>query len=273
MITHDRYELSQLTLDALRDYAELLGIDGYEELDQDGLISAIVSYATSNMPLPSSATWTRRRASRRTEPEPAPVAAPIELREPTDVFIDRGLPIPESYPGTRLRLLVRDPLTLFVYWETRRESEEGWEIRALGADGELLLTFRSPLKRSGSGYLHFPPERVARLLLLPVQGGQALEPEIDADLSEVRVEPPTEMVERWVDWRDTARIVAPPEYVAPSHLFPSAAALRQAAEYETSQGRTWGHHPASLDVPPSSWSLPSSWSQPSSGNVPKRGEE
>ena len=39
-----------------------------------------------------------------------------------DLFIDRGEPVPDAYPGERMRALIRDPGSLYVYWESEQRG-------------------------------------------------------------------------------------------------------------------------------------------------------
>ena len=88
-----------------------------------------------------------------------------ELREPDSIFIDRGAILPEYIPGTCLYALIRDPGTLFVYWNTTFESPNGWILTAYDASGNVLQSFTSPMRRSGRGYFRVPTARVSRVTL------------------------------------------------------------------------------------------------------------
>ena len=92
-------------------------------------------------------------------------AAEEELREPDSIFIDRGAILPEYIPGTCLYALIRDPGTLFVYWNTTFESPNGWVLTAYDASGNVLQSFTSPMRRSGRGYFRVPTARVSRVTL------------------------------------------------------------------------------------------------------------
>lgn len=92
-------------------------------------------------------------------------AAKEELREPDSIFIDRGAILPEYIPGTCLYALIRDPGTLFVYWNTTFESPNGWILTAYDASGNVLQSFTSPMRRSGRGYFRVPTARVSRVTL------------------------------------------------------------------------------------------------------------
>lgn len=99
-----------------------------------------------------------------TEPPPA---------EPSEIFIDRGPPLPERYPGQRVRVMVRDPRHVFTYWESEDEPE-AWEIQAVRGDA-VLHSFRTP-GYVRHGYLHVPPGTWGRVTLAPVRTGRAAEP-------------------------------------------------------------------------------------------------
>ena len=92
--------------------------------------------------------------------EPAPV-------EPDSIFIDHGAILPEFVPGTCLFALVRDPGTLFVYWNANFESDNGWILTAYDASGRELQSFMTPARRNGRGYFHIPTTRVTRVTLRP----------------------------------------------------------------------------------------------------------
>lgn len=128
--------------------------------------------------------------------EPVPV-------EPDSIFIDHGAILPEYVPGTCLYALVRDPGTLFVYWNATFESKNGWLLTAYDASGRELQSFKTNARRNGRGYFRIPTVRVARVTLAIVN---------DSGNSEVRLEskiriaeqlgiaqPPLDFDERWVD--------------------------------------------------------------------------
>lgn len=100
-----------------------------------------------------------------TESETSAAAAAEVPKEPDSIFIDRGAILPEYIPGTCLYALVRDPGTLFVYWNTTFESPDGWIVTAYDVSGNVLQSFSSPMRRSGRGYFRVPTARVARVTL------------------------------------------------------------------------------------------------------------
>jgi len=237
----DRYELSRMTIDMLRAHAADLMIEGYDEMSREVLVEAIVARVTQMSPAPGSISWIDRRLLRRVEQAE-------EGKEPTEVYIDRGLPLPESYPGTRLRVLVRDPGTIFVYWEAEEITGEGWELAAWSTEGELLASFRSLVGRSGSGYLLCESSRVVRVTLSPVAGGEVREVRLGAAVALGAAQEPAVLEERWVDFRDMSSVAEAP---APGRApMPGDAVLYPE-----------GHHGPGGG--PSSWSRPgqpSSWS-------------
>ena len=149
--------------------------------------------ATAKKPAPVKATPQAAAPKKAAAPKnaAAPVVAAVEKREPTqppplshvpapprepgqdDVYIDRGAIIPDTYPGSRVRVMVRDPSTLFVYWEIPgAQGAEGWEVGAVDAMGGTREAFRVD-RTGGHGYLHVPTAEVARVTLRPVVGGWA----------------------------------------------------------------------------------------------------
>ena len=97
----------------------------------------------------------------------------IVEKEPDSVFIDRGAVLPEYVPGTCLYALVRDPGTVFVYWNAEFESVHGWLLTAYDTEGNVLQSFSSPARRNGRGYFRVPSIRVARVTLAKVEDGGA----------------------------------------------------------------------------------------------------
>lgn len=128
--------------------------------------------------------------------EPAPV-------EPDSIFIDHGAILPEFVPGTCLYALVRDPGTLFVYWNATFESRNGWILTAYDAFGQELQSFRTPARRNGRGYFRIPTVRVARVTLASVndEGNSEVRLESKIRIAEQLgiVQPPPAFDERWVD--------------------------------------------------------------------------
>ena len=130
--------------------------------------------------------------------EPAPV-------EPDSIFIDRGAILPEYVPGTCLYALVRDPGTLFVYWNATFESDNGWLLTAYDHAGNVLQSFTTPARRNGRGYFRVPTARVARVTLSIVNAQGASEVKLE---SRIRIaqqlgiaQPRPAYDERWVDFQ------------------------------------------------------------------------
>ena len=130
--------------------------------------------------------------------EPAPV-------EPDSIFIDRGAILPEYVPGTCLYALVRDPGTLFVYWNATFESDNGWLLTAYDHAGTVLQSFTTPARRNGRGYFRVPTARVSRVTLSIVR--EYGEPEVKLE-SRIRIaqqlgiaQPRPAYDERWVDFQ------------------------------------------------------------------------
>ncbi|HEY7543544.1 MAG TPA: DUF4912 domain-containing protein [Blastocatellia bacterium] len=63
--------------------------------------------------------------------------------QPSEPFIDEGLPIPEAYEVDLIRALLQDPFRIFIYWKVREES-----LKALTRyfSEEEAATFRVVLK-------------------------------------------------------------------------------------------------------------------------------
>lgn len=145
-----------------------------------------------------------------------------EPREPDSIFIDHGAILPEFIPGTCLYALIRDPGTLFVYWNTTFESPNGWVLTAYDASGNVLQSFTSPMRRSGRGYFRVPTARVSRVTLSNIT---------ESGHSEVRLESRIRIAqqlgiaqsspafgERWVDFnRHQVVYEAPAQGRAPSY--------------------------------------------------------
>jgi hypothetical protein len=116
-------------------------------------------------------------APERQQEQREPLHLPVGLQEvrESEVFIERGPGLPDSYPGERLRVMARDPGTLFVYWGAAPDEVEGWEVQAFDDSGVPLDTFRTGAI-GRSGYLHVRPEAIGRVTLRPIRQGVAREP-------------------------------------------------------------------------------------------------
>jgi hypothetical protein len=94
------------------------------------------------------------------------VAGPIPTLEPDEV------PLPTTYPGRRLRAVVRDPRTVWVSWENLEPGEiDGWEIVALDAGGQAMASFRAQAGATGA-YLQLPSARLRRVVLRALREDQ-----------------------------------------------------------------------------------------------------
>ncbi|HTL53985.1 MAG TPA: DUF4912 domain-containing protein [Planctomycetota bacterium] len=87
---------------------------------------------------------TDESASSRVQLTPPPTGFREPL-EPHDVYIDRGLPLPQTYGQDRITILPRDPHYLFIYWELDGQRSKD----ARGRGGEWVLRIES-LTRSTS---------------------------------------------------------------------------------------------------------------------------
>lgn len=152
LIPIDREALREMPLEALREQAHELGITGdLEAMDRATLEEALVERVAGLEPTSSTA-W-QRRLHRPPEPE-------------VGIYIDRGQPVPDFYPGSLLRVMARDPNVLFVYWESDEAPDGGWHLAAYDHAGGLVATFTTPPGRHRSGYLAVDDiARVANVVL------------------------------------------------------------------------------------------------------------
>ncbi len=229
----DKKTLNAKTVKELRALAAELGLPGRTKLRKAGLVEAILGVtAGQEAAAPPPREDVREDAPASAEPVAAePVEEPAE-EEPGEVFIDRGHVLAERYPGRRIRVMVRDPQTLYVYWETE-EGAEGFEVVALDAAGGRLDRFAVGATGSG-GYLRVPEGCRGRVEVRPVCGGEAGEllGSVEFGLPPAGV-PPELSEERWVD---TA--VAPPRAVAAPVAGPRPGPLPQPqGPLPTSPGR------------------------------------
>ena len=127
--------------------------------------------------------------------EPAPV-------EPGSVFIDHGAILPEFVPGTCLFALVRDPGTIFVYWNADIESEHGWLLTAYDYNGNILQQFSTPVRRNGRGYFRVPSSSAARVTLSMIQPSGAPEVKLESKIriaEQLGLITPRQYDERWIN--------------------------------------------------------------------------
>jgi hypothetical protein len=126
---------------------------------------------------------------------PWPDAAPREARE-SDVYIDRGPALPEACAVGRFRVLVRDPETLFVYWDLpddrvpasggRAPIHDGWDLVIIDPEGRVLQSFQTP-PASRCGYVQVPAATRCRVLIRAILNGS-----IGAPLAELELGTPSE---------------------------------------------------------------------------------
>jgi hypothetical protein len=120
-------------------------------------------------------------------PDPTPPQPDKPLRVSTrtpigEIYIDRGQALPDHYPGLRLQVLVRDPGTIFVYWEPPDAITcDGWVLVARDADDQVLQTLRVPFAVR-QGYLYVAALEVVTVSLYPAEAI-----DIDADHALLRV--------------------------------------------------------------------------------------
>ena len=140
--------------------------------------------------------------------------APVEeLREPGSVFIDHGAILPEFIPGTHLFALIRDPGTLYVYWNSEVESAHGWKLTAFDARGNVLQSFTTTHRRSGRGYFHIPTMLASRVTLEMVQSDGSIGMKLESTIK-ILEQSKHKPEERWVDVQNNAVVYEAP---APGH--------------------------------------------------------
>lgn len=104
---------------------------------------------------------------------PRPPTGPREVRE-NEVYIDRGPALPSRYGGRRLRAMIQDPHTLFVYWNLEDEADkvrpDAWVVDVLDPEGLRLESIETNTMVN-SLYIHIAPSSLGRILLRPIHGG------------------------------------------------------------------------------------------------------
>ena len=186
--------------------------------------------------------------------------APTVEPSADDVFIDRGEPIPESYPGERMRVLVRDPGSLYVYWETEDGDPAGWEVSA-ERDGQVLHGFHADDPTSG-GYLRAPAADVQRVTVRSPRRP----PRFVAELPRAAQQAPTAPVlpeERWTSFQPPEERPAPTASFPVSSPVPPSIKLPLPAEPPSSTSSTSSTSPSPSPSP--SPSLPGSHTPQSRG--------
>lgn len=115
----------------------------------------------------------------------------------------------DGYPGGRLRAMVRDPGTVYVYWEPSKDTEaEGFEVKAVDADEQVLDSFRTD-ERGRSGYIRVTPGAQGRVQLRPIRDGEAGRPIAAAWFSMSTGAPSDDQTERWVAVRPEQQVKEP----------------------------------------------------------------
>lgn len=148
--------------------------------------------------------------------------APVEeLREPGSVFIDHGAILPEFIPGTHLFALIRDPGTLYVYWNSEVESAHGWRLTAFDAQNNILQSFTTTHRRSGRGYFHIPTMLASRVTLEMVQGDGTVGMKLESTIK-ILEQSKHKIEERWVDVQNNTVVYEAP---SPGHAPDYAPAL------------------------------------------------
>ncbi len=98
-----------------------------------------------------------------------PLGADTADAEANAPFIDYGKPLPEGYPGRRVRLMIRDPERLFVYWELDGWRPHKFAVTALTPHGDIVRCVEVPGDCSDA-WLELPPGTEGRLLLEALTG-------------------------------------------------------------------------------------------------------
>lgn len=200
----------------------------------------------------------KKAAAAKEAVEPVPV-------EPDSIFIDHGAILPEYVPGTCLYALVRDPGTLFVYWNATFESDNGWLLTAYDHAGNELQSFTTPARRNGRGYFRVPTARVARVTLSIVnaQGGSEVKLE-----SRIRIaqqlgiaQPRPAYDERWVDFQKHEVIYEAP---APGR----APAFAEVYQSVTAPAMTGGGYDRSIETQNGAVSVPAGSLSSRFGSLP-----
>jgi len=143
------------------------------------------------------------------------------LEEPdTAIFIDRGQPLPDLYPGGRLRLMVSDPNTLFIYWE-RPEAlahPRAWMLTLLNAQGDVLVAVTLDVVNT-SVYINLPVHEVASVRLSTPE-------DVDTPLIATRFEGralvthQAQQEERWASASDAGRLTFTERPAPDTHWHP-----------------------------------------------------
>ncbi|MFA5624838.1 MAG: Rho termination factor N-terminal domain-containing protein [Bradymonadales bacterium] len=164
------------------------------------------------------------------------------LREPDTIYIDKGMLIPSYVRGTRLRVLVRDPGTTFVYWDSEFENPEGWQLTAYNRDGVVLDSFRSSARRAGSGYFHIPSLEIARVSLAIIRNGKIAETKLQSQVSLRNQIKTLKESEKWVDFHSKEIVhEAPAPGRAPQQHSPESLHLTPKDQARYGAPSSWIH--------------------------------
>jgi hypothetical protein len=184
----------------------------------------------------------------RVEITPTPPAPrPIPVGEPKEVYIDRGLPLPQTYGEDRITALVKDPNWIFAYWELtgprRVEVEKQCGRETLEDAAWVLRVHDCSLSRSsdiridvgaGNWYIPVGEDRRFRVEIGVVTPDGGFIPFASSkELQTPRSGPSSEASEEWMVSDETFKKFLAVSYrVGASLLFPSEIAKRvkEAAE-------------------------------------------
>lgn len=112
--------------------------------------------------------------------------------------MDPAVEVPSAYPGTRLRAMVRDPGTVYVYWEQDTQGSQGWEVAALDAEGNILDSFTTD-RTGSSGYLKVPHGALGQVQLRRVLADGAMASVASTWLAAPRSTRSADVTQRWVE--------------------------------------------------------------------------
>ncbi|MCK6509012.1 hypothetical protein L6R29_03455 [Myxococcota bacterium] len=152
--------------------------------------------------------------------EPPPPHPPRTSATP---YIDRGPTLPARYENTRIRAMIRDPQSVYVYWNTPEPPQSPWKIEARDEGGDIVHTFQVP-PQYHSGYVRAQVSQI-RMIAAHIQPPartwfpiasidlkippRRLSLEIPPSTSTAATPPSTQATESWVRW-DTEQAQAHP---------------------------------------------------------------
>lgn len=190
-------------------------------------------------------------SSHATLGEPLDEVQPSPPSEPGagEIYIDRGAALPERYPGTMFRALIRDPGTIFIYWDIAADAPLGWEICAWSTSGELLQAIRVP-PGSGRAYLYLAAALVSQVTLRAL--GPDEQHEFAALLEQAQpaaIAALPDDVERWGRVEASGHVTMHPETDEPQSASPAPTFITLTLAPPVSPERSWtdpntpGAHP------------------------------